>query len=227
MIIIELRDSTALSNRLTWLPHNKEGFRVMSFVYLSTATISNVWCLEICAGTLFVILLKFGAVLSVIYGFLMAFFFLDPFTALYCCRAVVSEDAKSMLASGLQNVSFEGGSYSVSRCVRTWIKLTLEYHFKYIFWSLPFYFTSSFLPSTRVSLPVFAVTVLALLSWTLFVCQPKQTAIIWQGDGPKFIKCHMWTVCQQALFWKCYWMLHIMYLTAELFTSKNWCWRER
>ena len=36
------------------------------------ATTSNVGCLEICAGTLFVMLLKFGAVLSIICGFLMA-----------------------------------------------------------------------------------------------------------------------------------------------------------
>ena len=36
------------------------------------ATTSNVWCLKICAGTQFVMLLKFGAVLSIICGFLMA-----------------------------------------------------------------------------------------------------------------------------------------------------------
>ena len=38
------------------------------------AMISNVWCLEICPGTLFLILLKFGAVLSVIYGLLIAIY---------------------------------------------------------------------------------------------------------------------------------------------------------
>ena len=38
------------------------------------ATISNVWCLEICAGTLFLMLLKFGAVLSIICGFLIAIY---------------------------------------------------------------------------------------------------------------------------------------------------------
>ena len=47
-------------------------------------------------------LLKFGAVLSIICGFLMAVLYLDPFTAMYCCRVVVSEDAKTTLASGLQ-----------------------------------------------------------------------------------------------------------------------------
>ena len=44
--------------------------------------------------------LKFGAVLSIIYGFLMAVLYLDPFTAMNC-GAVVSEDAKTMLACGL------------------------------------------------------------------------------------------------------------------------------
>ena len=67
--------------------------------------ISNVGCLEICAGTLFLMLLKFGAVLSIICGFLMAVLYLGPFTAMYCCRAVVSEDAKITSASGLQTLS--------------------------------------------------------------------------------------------------------------------------
>ena len=34
MIIIELRNSTELGNQLTGLPHNKEAYRVESFVYL-------------------------------------------------------------------------------------------------------------------------------------------------------------------------------------------------
>ena len=75
-------------------------------------------------------LLKFGAVLSIICGFLMAVLYLDPFTAMYCCCAVVSEDAKTTLASGLQTLSLERESNTVSRCVRTWIKFTLEYPFK-------------------------------------------------------------------------------------------------
>ena len=49
--------------------------------------------------------------------------YLNPFTAMYCCRAVVSEDPKTTLASSPQTLSLEGGSYSVSRCVRTWIKV--------------------------------------------------------------------------------------------------------
>ena len=95
------------------------------------AMISNVWCLEICAGTLFPMLLKFGAVLSTICDFLMAVLYLDPFTAMYCCRAVVYEDAKTMLASGLQALSLERESNTVSQCVRPWIKLTLEYPFNW------------------------------------------------------------------------------------------------
>ena len=36
-------------------------------------------------------------------------FYLDPLTAVYCCCAVVSEDAKTTLASGQQTLSLEGG----------------------------------------------------------------------------------------------------------------------
>ena len=54
-------------------------------------------------------LLKFGAVLSIICGFLMAILYLDPFTAVYCCHAVVSEDAKTTLASSLQTLSLKRG----------------------------------------------------------------------------------------------------------------------
>ena len=74
-------------------------------------------------------LLKFGAVLSIICGFLMAFLYFDPFTATSCCRAVVSEDAKIPLASGLQTLSLERESNTVSRCVRPWITRTPQYPF--------------------------------------------------------------------------------------------------
>ena len=122
-----LRDSTALGNRLTGLPNNKEGFSGGDFcLYFPTnpAMISNVWCLEIYAGTLFLMLLKFGAVLSIICGFLMAVLYLDPYTAVYCCRAVISEGAKTTLASGLQTLSLEREFNTFSRCVRPWIKFT-------------------------------------------------------------------------------------------------------
>ena len=87
---------------------------------------------EISAGTLFLMLLKFGAVLSIIWGFLMAVLYLDPFTAMYRCRAVISGDAKTTLASGLQALSLERESNTVSRCIRPWIKFTPEYPFNKI-----------------------------------------------------------------------------------------------
>ena len=59
---------------------------------------------------------KFDAVLSIICGFLMAILYLDPFTTMYCCCAVVSEIAKATLASGLQTLTLK-------------IKLTPEYPF--------------------------------------------------------------------------------------------------
>ena len=59
----------------------------------------------------------------------MTVLYLDPFTAVYCCRAVVSEDAKTTLASGLQTLSLQRESNTVSRCVRPWIKFTPEYPF--------------------------------------------------------------------------------------------------
>ena len=113
--------------------HDKEGFSGGEFSLCfptNTATISNVWCLEICAGTLFLMLLKFGAVLSIICGFLKAVLYLDPFTAVYCCCEVVSEDAKTTLASALQTLSLDRESNTVSLCVIPWIKPTPEYPFK-------------------------------------------------------------------------------------------------
>ena len=52
----------------------------------------------------------------------MVVLYLDPLTAMYCCRAVVSEDAKTALAS-LQTLSLERES-------GPWVKLTPEYPFK-------------------------------------------------------------------------------------------------
>ena len=75
-------------------------------------------------------LLKFGVVLSIICGFLMAALYLDPFTAMYGLRAVISEDAKTTLASGLQTLSLERKSNTVSQRARPWIKLIPEYPFK-------------------------------------------------------------------------------------------------
>ena len=61
---------------------------------------------------------------------LMAGLYLDPFTAMYCCRVVVSEDAKTTQANGLQTLSLDRESNTVSQCVRPWIKFTPEYPFK-------------------------------------------------------------------------------------------------
>ena len=43
-----------------------------SLYHSNPAKLAAVGCLELCAETLFVLLLKFGAVLSIICGFLMA-----------------------------------------------------------------------------------------------------------------------------------------------------------
>ena len=48
---------------------------------------------------------------------------------LYCHRVVISKVAKTTQASGLQTWSIEGGSYSMSRCLRPWIQLTPEHPF--------------------------------------------------------------------------------------------------
>ena len=85
MIITELQNSTALGIRLTRLPQDKEGFLGGEFCLtfpINPAMISNVWCLEICDGTPFLMLLKFGAVIGIICGFLLAVLYLDLFTAM-------------------------------------------------------------------------------------------------------------------------------------------------
>ena len=61
----------------------------------------------------------------------MAVLYLDPFTAMYFCCAVVSEDAKTTLASGLRSLYLERESKTVSQCVRPWIKLTPECPFNF------------------------------------------------------------------------------------------------
>ena len=45
----------------------------------------------------------------------------EAYTAVYCYRALFSEVAKTAWASGRKTWSLDGGSYSVSRCVRPWI----------------------------------------------------------------------------------------------------------
>ena len=46
---------------VVWIQHVANSYILLSFP-TKLAMISNVWCLEICAGTLFLMLLKFGAV---------------------------------------------------------------------------------------------------------------------------------------------------------------------
>ena len=51
-----------------------------------------------CAGTLFVLMLKFGAILNIICGYERLFdggFILEAYTAMHCYRAVFSEVAKT------------------------------------------------------------------------------------------------------------------------------------
>ena len=50
----------------------QENGELWSFYNNNPAKLADVWCLKLCAATLFVLLLKVGAVLSIICGFLMA-----------------------------------------------------------------------------------------------------------------------------------------------------------
>ena len=62
------------------------------------AKIADIWCLEQCAGTLFVLLLKFGAVLGIICGYEWLSdggFLLEAYTTMYCYHAAFSEVAKT------------------------------------------------------------------------------------------------------------------------------------
>ena len=73
-------------------------------------------------------LLKFGAVLSIICGFLMAVY---TWSHLLQCIVVVRSFLRMLKLRKLTvcKLHLWGGSYLVSRYVRTWIKLTPEYPF--------------------------------------------------------------------------------------------------
>ena len=73
-------------------------------------------------SSMMIITARFGAVLSIICGFLMVIY---TWTHLQQCIVV----ERSFLRM-LKLCKLEGGSYLMSRCVRPWIKLTLEYPFK-------------------------------------------------------------------------------------------------
>ena len=66
IFVFELQNSTAL-------PHNgkllQDSGELCSLYSSNPAKLAAVWCLDLCAETLFVLLLKFGAVLSIICGF--------------------------------------------------------------------------------------------------------------------------------------------------------------
>ena len=77
---------------------------------------------------LFVLFLKFGAVLSVICGFLMAVScWRRILQRIVIVRSFLRLLTLRKLASA--NLISRGGSYSVSWCVRPWIKLATEYPF--------------------------------------------------------------------------------------------------
>ena len=77
------------------------------------------------------ILLKFGAILSIICGFLMTIY-----TWIHLLQCIVVRSFPRMLkASGPQTLSLKGALYSVSWCVRLWIKFTPEYPFKPTRWN--------------------------------------------------------------------------------------------
>ena len=77
-------------------------------------------------------LLKFGAVLSIICGFLMVIY---AWTHLLQSIVVVQSFLRMLELCKLAVRKLYlsgGGSYSASRCVRTWIILTPEYPFNYL-----------------------------------------------------------------------------------------------
>ena len=89
--------------------------------------LAAVWCLELCAGTLFLMLLKFGAILSIICGFLMA---VSCWRHILQCIVIVQSFLRLLKLRKLAVCKLDFlRSYSVSRCVRQWIKLTPEYPF--------------------------------------------------------------------------------------------------
>ena len=85
---------TALGNRLARASPQRAS--CWSCFNRNPAKLADVWCLQLCAGTLFVLLLKFSAVLIIICGFLLAVSWLEAYTVLYCHLTVFSEVAKTI-----------------------------------------------------------------------------------------------------------------------------------
>ena len=86
--------------------------------------ISNVWCLEICAGTLFLMCCSEHYL-----GFLMAIYtWIHLQQRIVAVRSFLKKLKLCKLA--VCKLYLSGvGSYSVLRCVGPWIKFTLEYPF--------------------------------------------------------------------------------------------------
>ena len=112
---------------LPGLPHNRrllqEGGELCS---LYKAKLAAVWCLHLCAGTLFVLLLKFGAALNIICGFLMV---VSCWRRILKCIVIMWSFLRLLNLHKLAVRKLDL-SYSVSWCVRLWIKLTVECPFK-------------------------------------------------------------------------------------------------
>ena len=70
-----------------------------------------------------------GAVLTIICGFLMA---VSCWRCILHCIVIVRSFLRLLKLRKLAfcKLDLSGGSYSVSRCVRPWIKFLLEYPFK-------------------------------------------------------------------------------------------------
>ena len=87
------------------------------------AKLADVWCLGLCAGTVFVLLLKFGAVMSIICGFLIA---VSSWRRILQCIDIVRSFLRLIklrkLAVGKLDPSRGGSLYSV----KTWRVQTLH-----------------------------------------------------------------------------------------------------
>ena len=119
---------TALGNQCIGLPHKRtllqESAELCSLYNRNTMKLAAVWCLKLCAGTLFVLLLKFSAVLSIICGFL-------------CLFLVGGIDCSVLLSCGLflrllKLHKLAVGKLDLSRGCLTWCHIVLNHGLTYI-----------------------------------------------------------------------------------------------
>ena len=101
---------TALGNRLTGLPHNRkllqESGDLFSLYNRNPAKLAAVWCLELCAETLFVLLLKFGAVLSMMFLRLLKLCRLTDLSVSRCVRPWIKFTLKYLNNFLLRDMEF-------------------------------------------------------------------------------------------------------------------------